>query len=79
MSKDYCQLEKTRGFFGGSGLKNLPANARIQSLVWKDPICRGATKPRVTTAEPVPQSPRATTADTESRLIPHRLVNPECQ
>ena len=33
MSKDYCQLEKTRGFFGGSGLKNLPANARDAGLI----------------------------------------------
>ena len=67
MSTDYCQLKKTRGFFGGSELKNLPANARIQSLVWKDPTCCGATKPRVTAAEPVPQSPWATAAES---LVP---------
>ena len=35
------------GFPGGAVVKNLPANAgtRVQALLWKDPTCRGATKP----------------------------------
>ena len=34
-------------FPGGAVVKNLPASAgeRVQSLVWEDPTCHGATKP----------------------------------
>ena len=36
------------GFLSGSVVKNLPSNAKtpVWSLVWKDPICQRATKPR---------------------------------
>ena len=35
------------GFPGGSGAKNLPANAEdiVRSLIWEDPTCHRATKP----------------------------------
>ena len=32
-------------FLGGTVVKNLPANARVQSLVWEDSTHHEATKP----------------------------------
>ena len=43
------------GFPGGSVVKSLPAlqETQVQSLFWEDHACRGVTKPRTTTIEPV--------------------------
>ena len=41
--------DSLQGIPGGSVVKNPPANkvqqTRVQSLVWEDPTCCGATKP----------------------------------
>ena len=39
-------LREPQGFPGGSMVKNLPADAgdTVQSLIWENPTCYGATK-----------------------------------
>ena len=43
----FRKRNQDRDFPGGAVVKNPPSNAgdTVQSLVWEDPTCRGATKP----------------------------------
>ena len=44
--EEFLQLNnKNRDFPGGAVVKNPPANAGVQSLVWEDPTCCGANEP----------------------------------
>ena len=53
------------GFPGNSVVKNPLANAGSMDsiLVWEDPTCHGAIKPKHPTIEPVPQSPGSATTE----------------
>ena len=43
--KEASKVVYAGDFAGGTAVKNLPASARVLSLIWEDSTCFRATKP----------------------------------